>query len=100
MLEKATDPTDYLADAYYCGANYIRSLMWSQATTKYKFHSILKIEEVIDVTESQQRCDRVKAGAVEVIKLTKTDCGLWSSTFLSFFFPFSHDILFTSHLEY
>ena len=50
-LEKATNLTDYLTDAYYCGAHYIISLMWSQATTKYKFHGILKIEEVIDVTE-------------------------------------------------
>ena len=44
-LEKAIDPTDYLTDVYYCGAHYIRSLMCSQATTKYKFHGILKIEE-------------------------------------------------------
>ena len=50
MLEKATDPTDYLTDVYYCRANYIRSLMWSQATTKYEFCGILKIEEAIDVT--------------------------------------------------
>ena len=51
ILEKATNLTNYLADAYYCRANYIRSLMCGQATSKYKFHGILKIEEVIDVTE-------------------------------------------------
>ena len=50
MLEKVTNLTNYLADAHYCGANYIRSLMFSQATTKYKFCDILKVEKVIDVT--------------------------------------------------
>ena len=40
----------------------------------------------------RQRCDGVKAGAVEVIKLTKMDCRLWNGTilftFLSFFSHF------------
>ena len=54
MLEKATNLTDYLPDVYYCRTNYIRSLMCGQATTKYEFHTILKIEEVIDATELQQ----------------------------------------------
>ena len=48
-LEKAIDPTSYLTDAYYCGAHYIRSLLCSWASTKYKFCSILKIGEEIDV---------------------------------------------------
>ena len=105
MLKKATDLTDYLTDAYYCRAHYIRSLMCSWATTKYKFHGILKIEEEIDAMESQWRCNGVKAGAVEVIELTKTDCRLWNRTILFIFFSFfsqtsSHGILLTSHLEY
>ena len=54
MLEKATDPTDYLADVYYCRVHYIRSLMWSWVTTKYEFCSILKIEKAIDATEMQR----------------------------------------------
>ena len=62
MLEKATDLTDYLADVYYCGANCIRSLMYSQATTKYEFCGILKIEEAIDVTEMQWGEDRCSGG--------------------------------------
>ena len=49
-LEKATDSTDYLTDAHYCRVHYIRSLMRSQATTKYEIHSILKIEKAIDAT--------------------------------------------------
>ena len=48
-----TDLTDYLTHVYYCGTHYIRSLMCSQASTKYKFCSILKIEEEIDVMEMQ-----------------------------------------------
>ena len=48
MLEKVTDSTDYLTDAHYCGVHYIRSLMRSQVTTKYKIRGILKIEKVID----------------------------------------------------
>ena len=47
----ATNPTDYLTDVYYCGTHYIRSLMCSQASTKYKFCGMLKIEDVIDVME-------------------------------------------------
>ena len=60
-LKKAINLTDYLTDAYYCKAYYIRSSMCSWATTKYEFHGILKIEEEIDVTEMQQgegRCSR------------------------------------------
>ena len=49
-LKKATNPTNYLADVYYCRAQYIRSLMWSWAT-KYKFCGIVKIEEAIDALE-------------------------------------------------
>ena len=51
MLGKATNSTNYLTDAYYCGVHYIRSLMWSQVTTKYEICSILKIEKAIDVME-------------------------------------------------
>ena len=51
MLEKATNLTDYLTDAYYCRVHYIRSLMWSQVTTKYKIHGKPKIEKVIDAME-------------------------------------------------
>ena len=91
MLKKATNLTNYLADVYYCRAHYIRSLMWSQATTKYEFCGILKIEKVIDVTELQWRCN-MKADAVEVTELTKTDCRLWNRMilfkFLSFFSHF------------
>ena len=104
ILKKAIDLTNYLTDAYYCGTHYIRYLMCSWATTRYKFYGILKIEEEIDVTESQQGCDGVKAGAVEIIELTKKDCRVWYRTilfaFLSFFFPYSHGISFTSHLGY
>ena len=57
MLEKATNLTDYLTDAYYCRAHYIRSLMCSWASTKCEFCSILKIEE-IDATE----CDKDVTG--------------------------------------
>ena len=81
MLKKATDLTDYLTDAHYCRVHYIRSLMWSQATTKYVFCGILKIKS--------DWCNRVKADAMEVIKLTKMDCRLWNGMilfkFLSFF---------------
>ena len=51
MLKKATNSTNYLTDAHYCRVHYIRSLMWSQVTTKYEIHGILKIEKAIDVTE-------------------------------------------------
>ena len=88
-LKKATNSTDCLTDACYCRVHYIRSLMWSQVTTKYECHSILKIEKAIDATELQWTCDRVKADAVDVIRLMKTDCRLWNGTilfkFLSFF---------------
>ena len=50
-LEKATELTDYLTDAHYRRVHYIRSLMWSQVTTKYEIHGILKIEKVIDAME-------------------------------------------------
>ena len=53
MHAKATDSTDYLTDAHYCGVHYIRSLMWSRVTTKYEICGILKIEKVIDATEMQ-----------------------------------------------
>ena len=86
MLEKATNSTDYLTNVHYCRVLYIRSLMWSQATTKYKIHGILKIEKRWLMW---QRCDGVKADAVEVIGLMKMDCRLWNRTifftFLSFF---------------
>ena len=62
MLKKATDLTDYLTDAHYCGAYYIRYLMWSWATTKYKFCDILKIEKVIDVMEKWQGEGRCSGG--------------------------------------
>ena len=48
MLEKATDLTNYLTDVHYCGVHYIRSLIRSQATTKYEICGILKIEKAID----------------------------------------------------
>ena len=51
MLKKATDSTDYLTDAHYCGVHYIRFLMWSQVTTKYEICSIQKTEKAIDVRE-------------------------------------------------
>ena len=51
MLKKATDSTDYLTDVHYCGVHYIRSLMWSWVTTKYKICGILKIENVIGAME-------------------------------------------------
>ena len=50
MDVKAADLTNYLADGHYCRVHYIRSLMWSQVTTKYEIRSILKIEKAIDVT--------------------------------------------------
>ena len=53
MLEKATSLTDYLTDVHYHGVHYIRFLMWSRVTTKYKICGILKIEKVIDVAEMQ-----------------------------------------------
>ena len=53
MLEMATHSTNYLTDAHYHRVHYIRSLMWSQVTTKYEIHGILKIEKVIDATEMQ-----------------------------------------------
>ena len=49
-LNKTTDLTDYLTDVHYCRVYYIRSLMWSQATTKYEICGILKIEKAVDVT--------------------------------------------------
>ena len=89
---KATDSTDYLTDAHYHGVHYIRSLMWSRVTTKYKICGILKIEKAIDAMELQQRCDGVKVDAVDVMRLIKTECRLWNRTifftFLSFFLNF------------
>ena len=101
MCEKATDSTDYLTDVHYHGVHYIRSLMWSWITTKYEICGILKIEKAINVTEVRWRCNRVKVDAVDVIRLMKTESRLQNGTifftFLSFFFPFLHDISFTSH---
>ena len=53
---------------------------------------MLKIEKAIDATELRRRCDGVKADAVDVIGLTKTECRLRNGTifftFLSFFLNF------------
>ena len=92
MHIKATNSTDYLTNAHYHGVHYIRSLMWSQVTTKYEIHGILKIEKAIDVMELRWRCDGVKVDAVDVIGLMKTEYRLQNGTifftFLSFFLNF------------
>ena len=51
MHVKATNLTNYLTDAHYHRVHYIRSLMWSRVTTKYKIHGMLKIEKAIDAME-------------------------------------------------
>ena len=102
MLKKATDLTNYLTDAYYCGTHYIRSLMCSWASTKYKFCGILKIEEEIDVTEMQWGEGGCSGGhQADEDRLYGME---WDNIIHIFFLPFSqtfsHSISFTSHLVY
>ena len=101
MLKKAANLTDYLADAYYCRANSIRSLMcsWGYYQIWILWHT---------KNRRRNRCDGDVMGWRQVQWRSSSwlrqtigyGTGQYYSHFIPFSQTFSRGISFTSHLGY